>query len=65
MPGGVAREPGQTLAQLLAERTPLYDRYAQHTVDAGAGTADQVATMVYRLLRPQGWSGQVPVAPSK
>ncbi len=30
---GVVRQPGQTLDQLYAERRPLYQRYAQITVD--------------------------------
>lgn len=31
---GIAAAPATTLDQLMAERTPLYERYATHTVDA-------------------------------
>ena len=30
---GIAMEPGQTLADLYAERVPLYERYAHQVVD--------------------------------
>ena len=40
---GIASNPDQGYAQVFAERTPLYRCYADITVDAAAGSADQVA----------------------
>lgn len=39
---GVVRRPGQTLAELHAERHPLYQRYAEATVACDGKTADTV-----------------------
>ena len=50
---GVARRRDQTLADLLAEREPLYERYAQVIVDtefnSAETAADQIAEAVQRL----------------
>ena len=46
---GIACPPGQSFADVYAERTPLYQRYADISVDATAGSADQVAAQI--LLR--------------
>jgi len=40
---GIARRPGQNFAELFAERTTLYRRYAQLTVDAGPAPEQVVA----------------------
>jgi len=47
---GIASEAGQSFAELYAERTPLYERYADITVDATAGTADTVSALVAAAL---------------
>jgi shikimate kinase len=47
---GVVRMPGQTIATIYNERMPLYRRYAQITVDAAAGTPDQVVGKVMAVL---------------
>ena len=48
---GIACDPCQGYAGVYAERTPLYRRYADITVDATAGTADEVAaTILLKLL---------------
>lgn len=40
---GIASDTGQSFAEVYAERTPLYRRYAGITVDATAGCAEVVA----------------------
>jgi len=47
---GIACAAGQTFENVFAERTPLYRRYANLTVDACAGTADQVAASILQGL---------------
>ena len=47
---GIASDPGQTFEDIFTERTPLYERYASHTVDATGGTADAVAAMLVQFL---------------
>lgn len=39
---GLARKPGQGLEALYRERTPLYERYADFTVDAGVPPGEVV-----------------------
>jgi shikimate kinase len=50
---GVARRDDQTLADLLAEREPLYKRYAQLIIDtelnSAVDAADEIAKAVQRL----------------
>lgn len=48
---GISREGGQSFADIYAERTPLYERYADVTVDATCGSADNVAALVIGALR--------------
>ncbi len=48
---GIACPASQTYADVYAERTPLYRRHADITVDAAAGCADDVAAEILRLLR--------------
>ena len=43
---GIACDASQSFADVYAERTPLYERYATETVDAVAGNADAVAARV-------------------
>lgn len=48
---GIALEPGQTLEDILTLRAPLYERYADATVDAapGQGLAQTVSLVLERL----------------
>lgn len=43
---GIACAVDQSFAEVFAERTPLYQRHADITVDAGAGCADEVAAAI-------------------
>ena len=47
---GIASIAGQTYAQVFAERTPLYRRYAKITIDAASGSADTVAATILKQL---------------
>ena len=47
---GIARRPDQSFESLFEERTALYERYAQVTVDAGLA-AEQVARTIEQLWR--------------
>jgi shikimate kinase len=47
---GIASDAGQTFEDIYAERTPLYEQYAQYTVAADSGTADAIAAMIVQEL---------------
>lgn len=47
---GVLRTPGQTIDRLYAERSPLYEKYADITVSTGDVTPDQVVRAVLERL---------------
>jgi shikimate kinase len=47
---GIASDAGQTFEDIYAERTPLYEKYAGHVVDANSGSADAVAGMIVQEL---------------
>ncbi|RLQ21825.1 shikimate kinase [Seongchinamella sediminis] len=49
-PRGIASAAGHSFADVYAERTPLYEQYADYTVDACAGTPEQVALEILSLL---------------
>ena len=49
-PRGIASDGGDSFADVYAERTPLYRRYADLRVDACGGTADQVARTILDSL---------------
>ncbi len=52
---GIAMEPGQTLADVMAYRAPLYDRYADLTIDCPPGQElAQTALAVRERLRAFG-----------
>ena len=52
---GIAMEPGQTLADVMAMRAPLYDKYADLIIDCPAGQSlAQTAQMVLDQLRRKG-----------
>lgn len=44
---GLAMRPDQSLADLYAERAPLYARYAQLRVDTSTMTPDEAATSIW------------------
>lgn len=48
---GVAFREGQTLEDLYEERCPLYEKYAQITVDEGELGISETAVEIERLLR--------------
>ena len=47
---GIASDQQQSYAEIFAERTPLYRRYADISVDAGSGGADTVAAGILRII---------------
>ncbi|HEY3417120.1 MAG TPA: shikimate kinase, partial [Armatimonadota bacterium] len=47
---GVARRSGQTLAELYAERQPLYCRYADYTLDVNGLAMEEVVTRLVEML---------------
>lgn len=48
---GIAMEPSQTLADVMAYRAPLYDKYADLVIDCGGGqTLAQTARLVLERL---------------
>ncbi|MEL7046097.1 MAG: shikimate kinase, partial [Pseudomonadota bacterium] len=47
---GIASGPEQSFEDIYNERTPLYERYATHTVNAVSGNADAVATLIVQAL---------------
>lgn len=44
---GVALRAGQDLSDLLAERTPLYERYAQITIDCGGKSIREIVEEIH------------------
>ena len=49
---GIAMQPGQTLADVMAYRAPLYDKYADLVIACGGGqTLAQTARLVLERLR--------------
>jgi shikimate kinase len=49
---GIACHAGQDFTDIFAERTPLYRRYADLTVDATAGIPETVALVILKRLDP-------------
>ena len=47
---GIAMEPGQTLADLYGVRAPLYERWADRTVDVDGQTLEETVAAVLRAL---------------
>lgn len=47
---GLARRPDQSLADLYRERVPLYERYADLTIDCAGKTAAAIATQITAAL---------------
>lgn len=53
-PRGIACDTAQGFAAIFAERTPLYRRYADLTVDAGSGTPESAVATILRELQTRG-----------
>ena len=52
---GIAMAPGQTLADVMAARAPLYERYADLTLDCPAGVSlDETARQLKQQLEGAG-----------
>ena len=47
---GIAMKPGQTLADLFVQRTPLYEQYADRVVDVNGATLEETVAAVLRAL---------------
>ncbi len=52
---GVVLQPGQSLLDLYLERTPLYEKYADITIDESMCYPSQTTMRVYRALRSSGF----------
>lgn len=50
---GIAMAPGETLGDVYARRAPLYERYAQATVDAAGLTLEETVNAILQSL-PDG-----------
>ena len=48
---GIVMAPGQTLREVLAQRAPLYERYAGAVVDTGRDTLEQTAAAVLSCVK--------------
>lgn len=48
---GILMREGQTLADIFTERTPLYERYADVTVDCNTGDLSQNAMLIEQALQ--------------
>ncbi|MCM1334961.1 MAG: hypothetical protein NC084_10440 [Bacteroides sp.] len=60
---GIAAAAGMTIADIFAERKPLYERYADLTVDAGAGGLEEniaAATAAISAYRADAEKGAPP-----
>lgn len=55
---GVAMREGETLYSLFQERTPLYERYADVTLEADGLTTEQTVEKIRDLAGP--WTGRSP-----
>ena len=53
---GIARMPGQTLADLYRERLPLYRRYARQVVDCRGLTHEATVSAVMAAVYPENGS---------
>lgn len=47
---GIASGADQSFEDIYNERTPLYEQFASHTVDAVAGSADAIAAVIVQEL---------------
>ena len=54
---GVVLAPGQTLCDLYNERRPLYEKWADHRLEAGREELETTVGKLVQLVRRQGWGG--------
>lgn len=47
---GVTLKPGQTLKDLYEERTPLYEKYAQITIECSGKSLREIVTEIHGIL---------------
>jgi shikimate kinase len=47
---GLVIDPGETFANLYAQRTPLYRQYAELTIPCGGSTQEEIAAVIEELL---------------
>lgn len=47
---GIASGADQSFEDIYRERTPLYERFASHSVDAMGGSADAIASLIVQEL---------------
>ena len=48
---GIACPPGQGLEAVYAERTPLYERFADFSIDCSVHSAEEIATLLEQELK--------------
>lgn len=48
---GIAMKDGTTIAQLYAERAPLYEKYADYTVECTDATPEQCVEEIAKILK--------------
>ena len=51
---GVVIEPDMSLTDLHAQRHPLYEKYADHTIDCAGKAQDELLTDIQQILKHQG-----------
>lgn len=56
---GVSIRPGQTLEDLLKERTPLYERYADVTINCQNRQIREIVKMIKAAVQDDGMKGNV------
>lgn len=50
---GIMRKPGQSLAEIFEERAPLYEKYADITVNCTGGTLEKNAKKIISALKKE------------
>ncbi len=53
---GVAMNPGQTLEDLYAQRTPLYEKYADITIDTSGRVLEESVSILTETLKENGFA---------
>lgn len=48
---GIARRPNQTFEELCAERSPLYEKHADHTINCCGKNADEICIEITALVK--------------
>jgi shikimate kinase len=52
---GIAKRPGQSFSDLFEERSILYSKYADITIECGDGTHEEVCMAIMKALRSSGY----------